>query len=340
MRGPVFALVLLSVTAGALADLTNADYRCATECSGGNVCQSAGTATTNVGVDFQTTDYFNPNVEMNWCPLSNQPAAGVSGKVYSCDHLGWANAGINMKLPVANNPDALTFSFWVKPYMIGNNFKFLNITVRHPSKAYPSANFHEILVYRTNYQFFMSAKVDGNPVPRDVNQGTGPNIPWFNTNWYHVMVSVHNGLRPNGEPAQYVRYFVNGLQYIELETTPSALTFGSDTFVSLSQKGPGTSAGTAGVLGNSIMQISDFSVFTLPNANGDSLADLALNLYNKRYVPAYNSVSTNPNWPGFSFHSVSFPKHECGACPCDAGQTCQTTETGFMCMCGASECQQ
>lgn len=330
----IAAAFLLLFASGAAADLSNPGFRCTKTCSGTNVCQNTNAVDSNVrvGMDIQSMSgqYYNPTATMQGCSLSTQSGVGLSGKVYTCTGLGWPNAGINMQLPVNNQPE-VSFSFWMKPYLIGNNFKFLNVTTR--AQGAPATQYQEILVLRENYNLKLAVR-QNNGVP--MNAPTDISIPWSNDAWMHVLLGIRT-LNVNGNVQQYIELFFNGqrVAFVPLMTNQK-IQLQAQTFVSIGQKAPGNTAGEAGVHGNSVFSVADFAAFVVPQAKMD---EFALNLYHKRNDPAYSSISTNPVWSGFLFHKIDMPKYECAACPCTSG-SCSATPTGYTCMCGSSPCQQ
>eukprot|EP00961_Rhodomonas_salina_P205999 2780443-Rhodomonas_salina.1 len=213
--------------------------------------------------------------------------------------------------------------------MIGNNAKFLNATSRVPGA--PSSQYTTVLVSRENYKLKLTVIKNGVTDNAPTNVG----ISWTNDQWMHIVVGVENVAVAGGGTQEIVSLYFNG-QRVAFSAAPASpyVQLKSELSVSLGQKGPGNTAGTAGVLGNSILHIADFSAFYLPQ----KVDDLALNLDHKRNVAAvYGDADANPAWSDYSFHTVDFPNYQCGSCPCNPG-TCETTPDGFKCMCGATEC--
>ena len=326
-----FRLLALVLTAAVVAgNLSNAGYRCTALCSAtGTFCvnQNALAAPVRGGVNFAATP--SPTVTRTNCAELTDTSAGITGKVTRCTALGQTQAGIDMSVPVPVPSNTIpvpqyTVAFWMKPSLLGNNFRFLNISSKAPNEPR-----HEILLYRHNGKLALRTSIGTTWTAEALD---GADIPWVNDYWMHITVAIHQTPIGNNRA---VTVFFNGTQTLQITRLLPDPVFimRPSTTISIAKPGPGTAAGESGAHGNSVFDIADFMVLAFAPNGWQMPPEFPLNLWARRSsIPQYSTAAVA--WAGYVFHSVALPSHACGPCPCMSGTVgtpCVTTDTGYTC---------
>ena len=318
----VLGVLLLTFVSVAKANLNNANWRCPTTCPSGEFCvEQANTAIIGAGVAFESTP--SPVVTHTNCPTVNNAAAGISGKSIRCTSVNQLTGGLDFfpTVPAPPSDDPVphyTIAFWMKPHSILNNFRFFNITSQAAGQPR-----HEIVLYRQNFNLALSVTV-GTQRYEGLN---GPRIEFTGQPWTHFAIALHTRGGINA-----VTVYVNGVDSMHVAAPANNVPWfimRPSVRMSLAKRNPvGSTQGEVGAGPTSVVEYADFVVLRFPPTARMAM-DFPLNLFHKRFIPAYPAASSALT--GFAWYVREIEHHTCGACPASCTGGCTANADGYTC---------